>query len=203
MAEISKWAAGTSYGPVLSQTDLYLLKTPLEIHPIFAGTAPDFTLAYSLAEGRAGGFNAHERDRDLALTAKDEPATLPRVQKLIIITRCSPWCTTVENERGVTLQDVLTGLWTDYGEAYVSEAEFQSLNPRLQETVRRVATSNIAATQGWNAYHQMQMIPPNQIRRADWLRDRRYFQNLVYDPNYITSRLGFHAPNTFVLELMA
>jgi hypothetical protein len=35
----------------------------------------------------------------------------------------------------------------------------------------------------------------------DWLRDRVYFEALVRDDNYAKSRLGFKAPNIFIMEL--
>jgi hypothetical protein len=49
---------------------------------------------------------SEESDHDLPFTPKDEPATLPRVQELIVITEHSPWCTFVKNETGVTLGDI-------------------------------------------------------------------------------------------------
>lgn len=66
-----------------------------------------------MCAGQTGGFNPDARDRDLQFTAKDEPATLPRVQQLIIITEISPWCTIVKNERGVTMNDVCTAVWKE------------------------------------------------------------------------------------------
>lgn len=46
--------------------------------------------------------------------AKDEPAVLPRVDQLHIISEFSPWCTTVKNEQGVTLGDVCSTVWRGY-----------------------------------------------------------------------------------------
>jgi len=63
--------------------------------------------------GQTGGFNPDQRDRDLPFTAKDEPATLPRVSELVIITEISPWCTIVRNERGVTMSDLCTAIWKE------------------------------------------------------------------------------------------
>lgn len=37
----------------------------------------------------------------------------------------------------------------------------------------------------------------------DWLRERVYFEGLSRDDNYIKSRLGFKAPNIFVMDLTA
>ena len=63
--------------------------------------------------GSTSGFNPEARDRDIPFTAKDEPATLPRVQELVVICESSPWCTIVKNERGVTLGDVCTTIWKE------------------------------------------------------------------------------------------
>ena len=46
----------------------------------------------------------------------DQPAVLPRCTVIHVITRHSPWCLTVENEQGVTVRDLLSRLYTFYGE---------------------------------------------------------------------------------------
>lgn len=132
----SKYPFGISLaldGPVLSQTDLYLLNTELQLHPILHGTDSGFHLIFNLVTGTmivvvatgwilnvpfvlpgsTGGFNSEARDRDIPFTAKDEPATLPRVTDLIIITELSPWCTIVHNDRGVTMGDVCGTIWKE------------------------------------------------------------------------------------------
>ena len=65
------------------------------------------------ALGQTAGFNAEARDRELPFTAKDEPATLPRVAELILITELSPWCTIVRNASGVTMNDVCSTVWKE------------------------------------------------------------------------------------------
>lgn len=65
------------------------------------------------ATGQTTGFNAEARDRDLPFTSKDEPATLPRVSELIIITEYTPWCTIVRNPAGVTMNDICTTIWKE------------------------------------------------------------------------------------------
>ncbi|KAF8644952.1 hypothetical protein AX16_008167 [Volvariella volvacea WC 439] len=197
---VPKWTAGAHYGPVLSQTDLYLLNTDLTLHPILTGES-DFHLLFNLVTGQTGGFNADARDRDLPFTAKDEPATLPRVQQLIIICDLSPWCTIVKNENGVTLGDVCTRIWKDYTENHVTDAEFNSLPPRTQEQVRRVSAHNIAQA-GWSGgYYTPQQT--SRFRRVDWLRERVFFETLKKNDAYAVSRLGFRAPNIFILSLIA
>lgn len=63
--------------------------------------------------GQTGGFNVDSRERDLPFRQKDDVATLPRSTELIIITRHSPWCTTVKNSHGVTLADICGALWKE------------------------------------------------------------------------------------------
>ena len=38
---------------------------------------------------------------------------------------------------------------------------------------------------------------------TDWLREKVYFDGLVTDKKYTTTRLGFNAPNIFVVTLLA
>ncbi|EAU81989.1 hypothetical protein CC1G_09175 [Coprinopsis cinerea okayama7 len=205
---VPKWAKGEHYGPVLSQTDLYLLNIPLELHPILQNTDPSFHLSFNLTNGEAAGFDPSNRDRSLPFTPRDQPATLPRVTQLIIITTWSPWCTIVTNDNGVTLGDVCVKLWTEYSQNTVTDAEFNSLPPRLQESVRRYAAANIAtaaqSNQPWGGYYPPQ-APPSQFKRYDWLRDRILFECLTKEgmDGYIRNRLGFTAPNIFVMELSA
>ncbi|KZT24002.1 hypothetical protein NEOLEDRAFT_1116835 [Neolentinus lepideus HHB14362 ss-1] len=199
---IGKWSPGMSYGPVLTQTDLYLLKSELQLHPVLTDTHPTFHLVFNLSTGQTGGFNPDAQDRDLQFTCKDEPATLPRVQELILITEHSPWCTIVKNERGVTLGDICAIVWKEYTENYVTDTEFAALPPRLQDHVRRTAAHNQATAQGggWNLYYSP--APTNtRMRRVDWLRERTFFERLAKDDSYSVSRLGFKAPNIFCMKL--
>ena len=48
---------------------------------------------------------------DSEFVKKDEPATLPRVQQLYIISDLAPWCTTVHNDAGVTLENICRALF--------------------------------------------------------------------------------------------
>jgi hypothetical protein len=56
--------------------------------------------------GYTGGFNEQQTDRDHPFEQANQPATLPRVSVMHIITERSPWCTTIRNESGVTLGDI-------------------------------------------------------------------------------------------------
>ncbi|KAF8188337.1 hypothetical protein BJ912DRAFT_968507 [Pholiota molesta] len=198
---VSKWAAGTSYGPILSQTDLYLLNTELEINPLLKGEVPDYQLQFHLVTG----FSTNSRNPDNGVHGKDEPATLPRVSQLIVISRVSPWCTIIKKDTGVTIGDLCSAIYKDYVEHDVSDAEFASLNPRGQDQLKRSAATNFnhlqpqGANSPWGYYTPQQ--GPDRLRRVDWLRERVYFEGLSRDDNYARNRLGFRAPNIFIMDL--
>ncbi|KAF8682199.1 hypothetical protein RHS04_02905 [Rhizoctonia solani] len=194
---IGRWAAGPHYGPVLSSTDLYLLGAPLQLHPILTHSLSSFHLVFNLSTGQTGGFNESKRDEDLEFTQKHEPATIPRVSQLIIITKHSPWVTMVNNEQsGVTLGDICAALWTQYSELYITDAEFATLPPRWQE-------------QDWCAFISLRMVVSSELTLSpylsglptDWLRDKVFFDGLELDDDYSATRLGFKAPNVFTMSL--
>jgi len=202
MDQAGKWSAGIHYGPVLSQTDLYLLQTDLELHPILLGKHPSFHLVFNIVDGNAGGFNQNSRDRDLSFAQKDEPATMPRVAQLIVITEHSPWCTIVKNERGVTMEDICTQVYKDYTEHLITEAEFGSIPVRVQDQIKRISHGRAvgSAPGQWAAYYSP-LPTDGRHRRVDWLRERTYFETLRRNDSYAISRLGFKAPNIFIMDL--
>ena len=114
----------TSSRPNSSSTPFSQTQTPASISssiskPVSCRTRLSIRLRFNALQtfcgdlGSTSGFNPEARDRDIPFTAKDEPATLPRVQELVVICESSPWCTIVKNERGVTLQDVCTTIWKE------------------------------------------------------------------------------------------
>jgi len=199
---IGKWAPGPSYGPVLSQTELYLLNTELELNPILEGKVAN-QLQFHLVTGFATS-GSRAPDADGSIMGKDEPATLPRVSKLILISRMSPWCTIVTREAGVTIADVCSAIYKDYTDHDITETEFNQLNPRSQDQVRRRAANNHQSTQPqgqWPVGYYTPAAPPERLRRVDWLRDKVYFEGLSRDDNYSRQRLGYRAPNVFIMDL--
>jgi len=199
---VGRWQAGANYGPVLTQTELYLLGTELTLHPILTHGNNSFHLVFNLQTGQTGGFNPDNRDRDLPFTQKDEPATLPRVTELIIITDLSPWCTIVKNTtRGVTLGDMCSAIWKDYTDNTVTDKELAALPPRLQEQIRRSAAHHSQG--GWSGFYGGNAQAPSTYRRVDWLRDRVFFEGLVRKDDYAVKRLGYKAPNIFIMNLVS
>ena len=124
---------------------------------------------------------------------KDEPATLPRVARLVVISRLSPWCTIITRETGVTIADVCSTIYKEYvpqppslsshhcihkcrtfffksryTEHDITEAEFNKLNPRSQDQLRRSAAANLQAsqpqTQPWGYYTPA--AQPERLRRV-------------------------------------
>jgi len=200
---VSKWTPGANYGPILSQTDLYLLQTKLELNPILEGKLDNYQLQFHLVTG----FATNNATGDNSVVGKEEPATLPRVSQIVLVSRYSPWCTIVKKETGVTIGDICSAIFKDYTEHDVTDSEFKFLNQRAQEQLRRTAAVNFNTLQPpganqWAGYYSSPAQPgPDHLRRVDWLRERVYFEGLSRDDNYIQGRLGFKAPNLFVMEL--
>jgi hypothetical protein len=120
-------------GPILTPTELLLLDIGLEIHPILQREQEDFEMLFNIMSGQTGGTNGSRED--LPFHAKDEPATLPRcvvcfihgkkvalitttlmihrMTEIIVLSKSSPWITTIRNEKGVTLADLCSQLWKE------------------------------------------------------------------------------------------
>lgn len=101
----------------------------------------------------------------------------------------------------------------------VTDKEFDSLPPRVQDQVRRHAaaalnngawTGYFTPSQAPNRYRRVGMLPEYGTDRianpetfADWLRDKVYFEKLLKRDSYAKARLGFTAPNIFVMVLVS
>ncbi|KAF8328826.1 uncharacterized protein EI90DRAFT_1480556 [Cantharellus anzutake] len=207
---ISKWAVGSAYGPVLTSTELYLLQAAdgckgLELNPILNHSLKSFHLVFNLANG---GYDNADPDKDLAFTQGDQPATIPRVSELYVIAKISPWVATVtasQPKRGVTLGDVINCVWSTYGENTITEAEWSSLGVREQERVKRASVNNQInsnPSMGWNGGYPFSpsTMDAKNFRRSDWLRDKIFFDGIEIDDEYAVKRLGFKAPNVFVMS---
>ncbi|KXN91950.1 hypothetical protein AN958_11012 [Leucoagaricus sp. SymC.cos] len=194
---VNKWAPGISYGPVLSQTDLYLLNPELEIHPILQQKHATFRLVLNMSTGSVSDGDGRP---GVEFVQKDEPAVLPRVEQLYIISDHSPWCTTVKNEKGVTLSDVCTAIWQEYTNNYVTDAEMATLSARGQEQVRKAAQMHQGIGSQWGGYPHIQ-VTTVRCRRVDWFKDRIYFEGMRREDRYAQNRLGFKASNIFIMDL--
>lgn len=53
-----------------------------------------------------------------------------------------------------------------YTENYITEQEFNSLPPRLQEQVKRIATNNQGAGGNWPGMYYNTPAPPNRYKRV-------------------------------------
>lgn len=69
-------------------------------------------MLFNIMSGQTGGTAAGSRE-DLPFTMKDEPAVLPRMSEIIVLTKATPWVTVIRSEKGVTLADVCTQLWKE------------------------------------------------------------------------------------------
>ena len=84
--------------------------------------------------------------------------------------------------------------------------------------MKRAAVNNLATAQPNQGSWYHHPAPPSRFKRVgefypfylflflmhsqDWLRERMYFEGLRRDDDYVQSRLGFKAPNIFVMDLV-
>ncbi|KAG9001594.1 hypothetical protein FRB94_003681 [Tulasnella sp. JGI-2019a] len=204
---MDKFAAGPHYGPVLTTTDLYLLGCELALHPILTHSFGAFHLILNLASGHAGGYNPANKDQDLELVHGNEPATIPRVQELHIICRLTPWHTHVRNQTGVTLGDVCAALGKQYSEAFITDAELDTLPSRTRDQIKRAAQNAqqiYGGAGGWGGAGMYYGSPSpggsgSRLPRSAWLRDRIFFDGLEKDEDAATKQIGFKASNVFCM----
>ncbi|KAG8871153.1 hypothetical protein FRB97_008961 [Tulasnella sp. 331] len=107
----------------------------------------------------------------------DEPATLPKLNRITIISPMIEGELAIENSKGVTCGDVFHALY-----AY---AQTQLPPPQLSQRHMPFAT--------WQP-------PPPQKRVDEWV-EQTCFKGLRKDENYVKSRLGWADPACFVVEL--
>lgn len=60
------------------------------------------------------GFATNNATGDNSVVGKEEPATLPRVSQIVLVSRYSPWCTIVKKETGVTIGDICSAIFKEY-----------------------------------------------------------------------------------------
>ncbi|EJD48706.1 hypothetical protein AURDEDRAFT_183264 [Auricularia subglabra TFB-10046 SS5] len=234
---------------VLDPGELYNYEGVLPtIHPLLALEDQNLMLRYDVSTGDTKVFVANSHQvADFGQYAS-LPATLPRLSEIIIITRASPWITTIRSPGGVTISDIFVGLYRDYCDVEVTQQEFDQLGVREQDQLHRRAGRSVSphrpqGTPGYGALGLAQdpyvtpymgygapqryspygpPVPldpygatpgargrspreaPGSVMafRTDWLLGRCMFNGLRRDEAYCKTRLGYNAPNVFVLELV-
>lgn len=109
-----------------------------------------------------------------------------------------------------------------YTNNYVTDAEMASISARGQEQVKRAAQAHQTGAAGQWAYPhhavgavRCRRVGENIFSRyqillwttrlmfplVDWFKDRIFFEGMRRDDRYAQSRLGFKAPNIFIMDL--
>lgn len=135
-------------GPVLKQTDLFLLGANLTINPVLAGEHPDIKINFNVATGDISANHPKHEDEDVAWEPyQEQPAIIPRCTTVYIICRQTPWCIPIENRTGVTIKDVFSALYQFHSTEYITEDEWSALSARTQDKIKRLAkqVSNLFA----------------------------------------------------------
>ncbi|KIJ57247.1 hypothetical protein M422DRAFT_773892 [Sphaerobolus stellatus SS14] len=188
-----KWIE-EQFAPVLTKDELHALWPDLELNPVLSeGT--DLGLVFNFITGEASMTD--NQGRPGPLSQRYEPATLPQVDELIIMSKNSPWCTVVSNPHGVTVDDVFQSLYECYVEI-MTEDEMAGLSPRNQDQMMRTRGLNMQTE-----YASGVTFRHGEHPRYDHLRNFVFFHHLLKDNSYVQQRLHYTAPNIFVMRLLS
>jgi len=199
-----------SDGPVLKQTDIFLLGATLTINPLLTGEHPDIKINFNVATGDIAANHPKDEDQDVAWEPyQEQPAVLPRCTTLYILCRQTPWCIPVENRTGVTVKDVFSALYQFHANDFITEDEWNALPAKTHEKIKRLAkqdpnlggvAGNAPNTPGqWSYYHANQTAV--RYARKAWLQTRVNLEELKVDDEYCEQRLGFKGPNVVVMTV--
>lgn len=205
--KVGKWLDGAAYGPVLKQTDLYLLGATMSVNPVLTEEHPDVKINFNIATGDISANNPKNEEEEVSWEPfQDQPAVLPRCTTIYILCRQSPWCVPVENRTGVTVKDVFSALYQFHSNEFITEDEWSALPLKTQDKIKRLAKQdpsiggNAPGTPQWSYYHTPNQTAVRYARKA-WLQARVNLEELKVDDDYCEQRLGFRGPNVLVMTL--
>ncbi|CCA70575.1 hypothetical protein PIIN_04512 [Serendipita indica DSM 11827] len=207
--KVGKWLEGSAYGPVMKQTDIFLLGVTLTVNPVLTGDHPDIRINFNVSTGDITAQNPKDDKEEPPWEPyQEQPAVLPRCTTLYIICRQTPWCIHIENRTGVTVKDVFTSLYAFHSNEFITEDEWNALPPKTQDRIKRMARQDgnlggpVPQTPGqWSYYHQSPNPTSVRFARKAWLQSRVNLDDLKVDDEYCEQRLGYKGPNVLVMTL--
>ncbi|KAL7421557.1 hypothetical protein Q5752_003326 [Cryptotrichosporon argae] len=208
-------------GVTLSYLHASALRSPLAIHPLLACVTWDPKpygkyLAWNVVEfpalaciyvdyddtptGACLGLLADLWARELVFVKERfQPATSPKVEELHLLHEDTgtedgtdgSWSIRVANRLGVNITDVLQGIF-DFFASPLYVDELGEMHPRAVRIMEQQYFEK--RTQGFFDTFA-------GYRKSDALLGTSYFNGIRHDADVCTRRLGFAAPNVFVLSL--
>jgi hypothetical protein len=178
-------------GPVLSARNLRALHVKLEVNPILCPPQ-------ARADGPYLQWNMLFKDNYIHLSSdddpraswgnRDEPATIPRTDFLIIVSPFFPWTHTINNRgRAITTGKLLSEL-SKFLNTFTTSEEYDHAPEHLQREVYGAWELNRSRGQD---------VPggalARQMLKLDFLVNNTMFEGITTDEHFVAERLGFSA----------
>lgn len=178
-------------GPVHKARVATLLDTTFEVNPILRHYPPQLDenrLEYNVLFSLSTASLFKDKQEVSWVDGRDEPAVLPRLETLTLISEHFPWMIHVnasDADVGVTCADVMEALHKDLHKSF-SKDEVNRWSKGRLEKISAVYHYNRQAKEG---------VPGGALgkgfRRVDYLSEYTIFDGIVYDEAMARERFGF------------
>ena len=178
-------------GPVHNARTATLLDTTFEVNPILRHLPPqsdENRLEYNVLFSLSTASLFKDKQEISWVDGRDEPAVLPRVETLTLISEHFPWMIYVkasDADVGVTCADVMEALSKDLHKSF-SKDEVDRWSKGRLEKISAVYHYNRKAKEG---------VPGGALgkgfRRVDYLSEYTIFDGIEYDDAMARERFGF------------
>ena len=180
-----------SDGPVHNARMATLLDTTFEVNPILRHLPPqsdENRLEYNILFSLSTASLFKDKQEISWVDGRDEPAVLPRLETLTLISEHFPWMIHVrasDADIGVTCVDVMEALYKDLHKSF-SRDEVNRWSKARLEKISAVYHYNRQAKEG---------VPGGALgkgfRRVDYLSEYTVFDGIEYDDAMARERFGF------------
>ena len=178
-------------GPVYNARMATLLDTTFEVNPVLRHLPPqsdDNRLEYNILFSLSTASLFKDKQEISWVDGRDEPAVLPRLETLTLISEHFPWMIHVKAsdvDVGVTCADVMEALYKDLHKSF-SRDEVNRWSKGRLDKISAVYHYNRQAKEG---------VPGGALgkgfRRVDYLSEYTIFDGIQYDEAMARERFGF------------
>ncbi|KAG8934322.1 hypothetical protein FRC03_011979 [Tulasnella sp. 419] len=193
------WVANNSSQPVLDTQQLINARKDIavQVNPILSASTKPFELSYDLRCRLESVFKMSLKDNKFVFEkwlGHNEPATLPKLNRITIICPAVEGEIVVANSKGVTCGDVLREIFNHFTRE-ISTDEFSSHPIMVQQCLRDCFDATRANAGPYTA------LPGGIPVVAELLWDKCWFDGLDgSQEEYIKQRRGWVDPACFVLQ---
>ncbi|GJJ11793.1 hypothetical protein Clacol_006031 [Clathrus columnatus] len=191
--QLDRWTPGPSYGPVLSPFQLSLLGIPLEVNPLLKPSTEQSLVHLEYNVLFPTNF-AHRSDDPPGISwsrGRNEPATLPRVSEMRLISKKYPWVIDIQASKpdeGVTCIEVVQAIHRDAG-LNVKAKVYNALPNRSKALVSKQYNHNRSTSR-----HAPGGAFDSGLKRGDFMLEFIMFNGLVDDQPLVAERFKVAGP---------